>query len=53
MDLTDRIVLSVGAKFEDSDLTGSTRSTRVRLSYTLDEQNIFGELIRELTDNHL
>ena len=40
-DLNDQIVLSLGAKFEDSDLTGSSIQPGVRASYTLDDQNIF------------
>jgi iron complex outermembrane recepter protein len=40
VDLSDRAVLSLGAKFEDSDLTGSSVQPGARLSYTLDEQNI-------------
>ena len=40
-DLNDQIVLSLGAKFEDSDMTGSSIQPGVRASYTLDDQNIF------------
>jgi len=40
IDLNDRTVLSLGSKFEDSDLTGSSIQPGARLSYTLDEQNI-------------
>ncbi len=40
IDLSDRAVLSLGAKFEDSDLTGSSVQPGARLSYTLDDQNI-------------
>ena len=36
-----RLVLSLGAKFEDSDLSGSSIQPGVRVSYTLDDQNIF------------
>ena len=41
IDLTDQLVFSVGAKFEDSDLSGSSIQPGIRLSYTLDDQNIF------------
>ena len=41
IDLSDEIVLSLGAKFEDSDLSGSSIQPGVRFSYTLDDQNIF------------
>ena len=41
IDLSDEIVLSLGAKFEDSDLSGSSIQPGVRVSYTLDDQNIF------------
>ncbi len=41
IDLSDQIVLSVGAKFEDSDLSGSSIQPGARVSYTLDEKNIF------------
>lgn len=40
IDLSDRTVLSLGAKFEDSDLTGSSVQPGARMSHTLDEQNI-------------
>ena len=40
IDLSDQVVLSVGAKFEESDLTGSSVQPGARVSYTLDEQNI-------------
>lgn len=40
IDLTDQAVLSLGSKFEDSDLTGSSIQPGARLSYTLNEQNI-------------
>lgn len=40
IDLSDRAVLSLGSKFEDSDLTGSSIQPGARLSYTLNEQNI-------------
>jgi iron complex outermembrane recepter protein len=39
-DLNDQIVLSLGAKFEDSDMTGSSIQPGIRASYTLDDQNI-------------
>jgi outer membrane receptor protein involved in Fe transport len=39
--LDDNTVLAIGAKFEDSDLSGSSIQPGARLSYTLDEQNIF------------
>ena len=41
IDLSDQVVLSVGAKFEDSDLSGSSIQPGARVSYTLDEKNIF------------
>lgn len=41
IDLTDRIVLSVGAKFEDSDLSGTTVQPGARFSYSFDDRNIF------------
>ena len=37
---SDQLVLSVGAKFEESDLTGSSFQPGTRLSYSLDNQNI-------------
>ena len=37
---SDQLVLSVGAKFEESDLTGSSFQLSTRLSYSLDNQNI-------------
>ena len=40
IDLNDNTVLAIGAKFEDSDLSGSSIQPGVRMSYTLDEQNI-------------
>ena len=40
VDLNDRTVLSLGAKFEDSDLTGSSVQPGARMSYTLDPRNI-------------
>ena len=46
--LNEQFVLSLGAKFEDSDLSGSSIQPGARLSYTLDDQNIFEELIQEL-----
>ena len=46
IDLTDQLVFSVGAKFEDSDLSGSSIQPGIRLSYTLDDQNIFWELFK-------
>ena len=39
--LNEQFVLSLGAKFEDSDLSGSSIQPGARLSYTLDDQNIF------------
>ena len=39
-DLNDRISLSLGVKFEDSDLSGSSFQPGARLSYLLDEGNI-------------
>jgi iron complex outermembrane receptor protein len=41
IDLDDNTVLAIGAKFEDSDLSGSSIQPGARLSYTLDDQNIF------------
>ena len=41
IDLTDKLVLSVGAKFEDSDLSGSTVQPGARFSYSFDDRNIF------------
>jgi iron complex outermembrane receptor protein len=41
IELNDHVVLSLGAKFEDSDLSGSSVQPGIRASYTLDEQNIF------------
>ena len=41
IELNDQVVLSLGAKFEDSDLSGSSVQPGIRASYTLDEQNIF------------
>jgi iron complex outermembrane receptor protein len=40
-DLNEQTVLSLGVKFEDSDMTGSSIQPGVRASYTLDDQNIF------------
>jgi iron complex outermembrane receptor protein len=40
IDLDDRTVLSVGSKFEDSDLTGSSIQPGARISYALDQQNL-------------
>ena len=40
-DLNEQAVLSLGVKFEDSDMTGSSIQPGVRASYTLDDQNIF------------
>ena len=37
---SDQLVLSVGAKFEDSDITGSSFQPGTRLSYSFDNQNI-------------
>ncbi len=41
VDINDNLVLSLGAKFEDSDLTGSSYQPGARLSFTLDQNNIF------------
>ena len=41
IDLTNRVVLSMGAKFEDSDLSGSTVQPGARFSYSFDDRNIF------------
>tara|TARA_B100001248_G_scaffold257341_1_gene239680 strand:+ start:2997 stop:5210 length:2214 start_codon:yes stop_codon:yes gene_type:complete len=41
IDLTDQVVLSMGAKFEDSDLSGSTVQPGARFSYSFDDRNIF------------
>lgn len=41
INLNEEIVLSLGAKFEDSDLSGSSIQPGMRISYSLDEQNIF------------
>ena len=41
IDLSDDIVLSLGSKFEDGDLSGSNFQPGLRISYTLDKQNIF------------
>ena len=40
-DLNDQVVLSLGAKFEDSDMTGSSVQPGVRVSYSFNDQNIF------------
>ncbi|MDA8775178.1 TonB-dependent receptor [Opitutales bacterium] len=40
-DLSDQVVFSFGAKFEDSDLSGSSIQPGVRISYSLDDENIF------------
>ena len=40
IDLNDRTVLSLGSKFEDSDLTGSSIQPGARLSFALDQRNI-------------
>ena len=39
-DLNERLSLSLGVKFEDSDLSGSSLQPGARLSYLLDEGNI-------------
>jgi outer membrane receptor protein involved in Fe transport len=39
-DLNDRLSLSLGVKFEDSDLSGSSLQPGARMSYLLDEGNI-------------
>ena len=41
IDLSDDVVLSLGSKFEDGDLSGSNFQPGLRISYTLNEQNIF------------
>jgi iron complex outermembrane receptor protein len=41
IDLNDQVVFSLGAKFEDSDMTGSSVQPGARLSFTLNEENIF------------
>jgi hypothetical protein len=41
IDLSDEVVLSLGSKFEDGDLSGSNFQPGARISYTLNEQNIF------------
>ena len=40
IELSDEIVLSIGTKFEDGDLSGTNFQPGARLSYTLDDQNI-------------
>ncbi len=40
IDLSDDVVLSLGSKFEDGDLSGSNFQPGLRISYTLDKQNI-------------
>ncbi len=40
IDLTDRLVLSIGAKFEESDLSGSTIQPGARFSYAFDDRHI-------------
>ena len=39
-DLNEKLSLSLGAKFEDSDLSGSSIQPGARISYLLDEENI-------------
>ena len=41
IDLSDDTVLSIGSKFEDGDLSGTNFQPGARISYTLNEQNIF------------
>ena len=41
IDLSDELVLSIGSKFEDGDLSGSNFQPGARISYTLNDQNIF------------
>ncbi len=41
IDLSDDVVLSIGSKFEDGDLSGSNFQPGARISYTLNDQNIF------------
>ena len=41
IDLSDDVVLSLGSKFEDGDLSGSNFQPGARISFTLNEQNIF------------
>ena len=41
IDLSDDVVLSIGSKFEDGDLSGSNFQPGARISFTLNEQNIF------------
>ena len=51
--LNEQFVLSLGAKFEDSDLSGSSIQPGARLSYTLDDQNIFGSLFKSLSSGFI
>ena len=47
--ISDKLVLSYGAKYEDSDLTGSSFQPGARISYTLDNNNIiWGSLLESL-----
>jgi outer membrane receptor for ferrienterochelin and colicin len=41
INLSDDIVLSIGSKFEDGDLSGSNFQPGARISFALNEQNIF------------
>ena len=41
IDLSDDVVLSIGSKFEDGDLSGSNFQPGARISFALNEQNIF------------
>ena len=41
IEVSDDIVISLGSKFEDGDLSGSNFQPGIRISYTLNEQNIF------------
>jgi iron complex outermembrane receptor protein len=41
INLSDDLVLSIGSKFEDGDLSGSNFQPGLRVSYSIDEQNIF------------
>ena len=41
IEVSDDIVISLGSKFEDGDLSGSNFQPGARISYTLNEQNIF------------
>ena len=41
INLSDDLVLSIGSKFEDGDLSGSNFQPGLRVSYSINEQNIF------------